>query len=294
MTLTPQTHRTALLHGHTMSYVEHAGSGIPLVLVHGVGSSLQTWDEIPDRLAATGRHVIAVDLLGHGLSGFGNGDFSLGANANAIRDLLDHLALDRVHLVGHSLGGGVALQFSYQYPDRVDSLTLVASGGLGSDASTGLRAASLPGSELAIRLLTTDRVLAAGDWASRLLDRVGLRTEALSSRSVDRLRALQDDRRKAAFLATLRSVVGPEGQRVSGIDRLGTLDPRRVLIVWGDRDTMIPWQHGLSAHERLRGSRFLLLPWAGHHPHNHDPVAFADAVLAHVRRAENSDAATPD
>ncbi len=286
--------RTALLHGHEMSYLELPGHGVPLVLIHGVGSSLRTWDDIPDRLARAGRHVIAVDLVGHGDSGHGNGDYSLGANANSIRDLLDHLGLPRAHLVGHSLGGGVALQIAYQYPERVASLTLVASGGLGPDASSGLRAATLPGSALAIRALTSDRVLGVGDWLGHQLDRVGIRTEALSARTLDRLRALKDERRSIAFLSTLRSVVGPDGQRVSGLPRLATMDPERVLIVWGDRDTLIPWRHGLMAHERLPGSRFVLMRYAGHHPHNHDPEGFTTAVLAHVAKADRAAGAGAD
>ncbi len=274
--------RTAVLHGHEMSYVEHPGFGAPLVLIHGVGASIRTWEDIPERLARSGRSVLAIDLLGHGESGYGNGDFSLGANANSIRDLLDHLGHQHVHLVGHSLGGGVALQFAYQYPAKVESLTLVASGGLGLDAGSGLRAASRPGSELVLRLLTSAPVLRTGTWVNRALDRVGVAGGVLSPETIDGLRVLRDDQRQAAFLATLRSVVGPQGQKVSGIEPFKALDPHRVLLVWGDSDAMIPWQHGLNANDLLPGSRFVLVPGAGHQPHTHDPELFTDVVLAHL------------
>ncbi|MGD9954995.1 MAG: alpha/beta fold hydrolase, partial [Candidatus Nanopelagicales bacterium] len=146
--MSPIRRRTAALPGHEIAYVELPGTGMPVVLVHGVGSSIDTWGDIPQRLAAEGRAVVAVDLLGHGGSDVGNGDFSLGANASAIRDLLQHLGHERIHLVGHSLGGGVSLQLAYQYPHLLESLTLISSGGLGADVGLSLQAASLPGSEL--------------------------------------------------------------------------------------------------------------------------------------------------
>ena len=126
-------------HGRELAYREITGTGIPIMLIHGIGSSSITWGDIPDRLAATGAHVIVVDLPGHGQSSKQPGDYSLGALASALRDLIDHLGIARVHLVGHSLGGGVALQFSYQFPERVRSIVLVASGGLGVEAFTGTR-----------------------------------------------------------------------------------------------------------------------------------------------------------
>lgn len=150
---------TTTVHGDDLAFEFHLGTGTPLLLVHGVGSSTKTWSDVMQRLRGAGRTVVAIDLLGHGESGHGNGDFSLGANASRIRDLLDHLGMDRVHVVGHSLGGGVSLQFQYQYPERVESLTLISSGGLGEEVSAGLRAASLPGSEVVFRAMASDRVL---------------------------------------------------------------------------------------------------------------------------------------
>jgi pimeloyl-ACP methyl ester carboxylesterase len=275
--------RTASLLGHDVSYLEHRGQGAPLVMLHGVGSSISTWGDIPLRLAAEGRTVVAVDLLGHGDSGTGNGDFSLGAHASAVRDLLDHLGYSgRVHLVGHSLGGGVSLQFAYQFPDRVESLTLVSSGGLGPDVGIGLRAASLPGSELVLRAASSERVLGMMSRMGRGLRRVGIDSEVLSPNAIEKLTVLRDETRRAAFLSTVRSVVGPDGQRVSALDKMGGLDPRRVLIVWGECDPMIPIQHGLDAHALLPGSTFVVVPGAAHHPHSHSPELVTREILRHT------------
>lgn len=278
------------LHGHAVAYAHLPGAGTPLLLVHGVGSSLDTWEALPERLAAAGREVVALDLLGHGESGPGNGDYSLGANASVIRDLLDHLDIPRVHLVGHSLGGGVAMQFAYQFPERVESLTLVSSGGLGAEVSGALRAASLPGSERVLRLLTRPGMLDALVRGGNTLTALGVTRSTLSPRTVAKFARLQDERRLTGFVATVRSVVGPEGQRVSALDKLDSVDPTRVLIVWGDADPMLPMHHGQRATELLPGSRLVVVPGAGHHPHNDAPDTVLDALLAHVATVERRDA----
>ena len=281
--MNPLRRRTAVLPGHTLGYVELPGTGAPLVLLHGVGSSIDTWGDIPQRLAENGRAVVAVDLLGHGGSDTGNGDFSLGAHASAVRDLLDHLGHDgRVHLVGHSLGGGVALQFAYQFPERVESMTLISSGGLGTDVGVPLRAASLPGSELVLRLASSERVVSLARRSTEWLRRLSLDAEVLSPHALEKLEVLRDEQRRRAFLSTVRSVVGPDGQRVSALQKMGGLDPERVLIVWGDRDPMLPIEHGRAAAALLPGSRFVVVPGAAHHPHTYDPDTVTAELLAHT------------
>ena len=271
-------------HGRELAYREITGTGIPIMLIHGIGSSSITWGDIPDRLAATGAHVIVVDLPGHGQSSKQPGDYSLGALASALRDLIDHLGIARVHLVGHSLGGGVALQFSYQFPERVRSIVLVASGGLGVEAFTGLRAAALPGSELAIRWAINDHTLAAASWVGRQLNRVGLAPHALSPGALETASWLADEDRRTAFLSTLRSVVNVKGQRVSALEKLHLLNGSSVLIIWGDRDPMIPMEHGVNAHRLLPGSRLVIFPGATHEPHVQDPQRFTDLIVDHSQR----------
>ncbi|MDP1879270.1 MAG: alpha/beta fold hydrolase [Actinomycetota bacterium] len=278
------------LNGRDIAYRDLPGAGIPILLVHGIGSSRLSWGDVPDRIAASGRRVIAMDLPGHGDSSRGPGDYSLGAMACAVRDLLDHLGIARVHLVGHSLGGGISMQFIYQYPERVDALVLESSGGLGEEAFSGLRAAALPGADLALRVAINERTLSAAAWVGDKLGRVGIRPHALSPRALETVAWLGEDDRRAAFLATLRSVVGPGGQSVSALDKLHLMADRPVLIIWGDRDPMIPMAHGEAAHAMLPGSRFVVFPGAGHEPHVDDPARFADLIVDHIARIESQEA----
>lgn len=282
-TRTDVRRRSIRMHGRDLAFREYPGTGTPILLVHGIGSSAETWVDVPDRLSARGAHVIAVDLPGHGESSKGPGDYSLGSLASSLRDLLDELGIERVHLVGHSLGGGVSLQFSYQFPERVDTIVLESSGGLGEEAFTGLRAASLPGSELVIRWAINERTIKGATWVGSRLDRLGIATHALSPRALETVAWLAEEDRRAAFLATLRSVVGPRGQRVSALEKLHLMEASRVLIIWGDKDPMIPMKHGENAHAMLPGSRLVIFPGAGHEPHGDDPESFAELVLGHVR-----------
>ncbi|MFY9331466.1 MAG: alpha/beta fold hydrolase [Candidatus Nanopelagicales bacterium] len=277
----------ATLDGFSMAYQDLPGDGTPWLFVHGVGSSMTTWGDLPQALAGIGRRVISVDLIGHGSSEGGNGDFSLGANASALRDLLDLLEIDQVHLVGHSFGGGVSLQFSYQFPERVRSLVLISSGGLGRDVHVGLRAASLPGSEWFLRAAVSPRVVTALGWSATALSKVGLRHRGISARTLTKLEQLQDEQRLNGFVCTVRSVVGPQGQRVQALDKLGRLRPEDVLIIWGDADSMVPMAHGVTAHELLPGSHFVCVPDAGHHPHDDAPDRVYLELLAHLGRTEN-------
>jgi pimeloyl-ACP methyl ester carboxylesterase len=284
------THPPALrmrvrLNGREVAYRDLAGTGTALLMVHGIGSNADTWADIPERLAATGLRVVAVDLPGHGESSRGPGDYSLGSLASTLRDLLDYLGIGSVHLVGHSLGGGVSMQFAYQFPERVESMVLESSGGLGEETFTGLRAAALPGSEYAIRWAINPRTLAGASWVGERLGRLGWQPHALSPRALETVSWLAEPDRREAFLATLRSVVSPRGQRVSALDKLHLMEGPRVLIVWGDKDPMIPLAHGEQAHALLEGSRFVVFPGAGHEPHLHDPQRFAALVAAHVGAA---------
>ena len=134
--------RTAL-NGHSLSYVD-IGSGSALIFLHGLlGSHRHRGSSLTD-LARTHR-VIAPDLFGHGASAKLMGDYSLGAHAATVRDLMDRLEIETVTVVGHSLGGGIALQFAYLFPGRAERLVLVSSGGLGRELGLSLRAATLPG-----------------------------------------------------------------------------------------------------------------------------------------------------
>jgi pimeloyl-ACP methyl ester carboxylesterase len=273
----------AALRGQVLAYEDIPGTGPLVLLVHGVGANRATWDTVLPLLSAHGLHVLTVDLPGHGDSTKGRGDYSLGAMATSLRDLLDFLGYDRCVLVGHSLGGGVAMQFAYQFPQRCDGLVLVSSGGLGPETNSLLRAASLPGAELVIPLLAHPRSVDAITKVGRLLGALHVGPGLLSEDSMTILAGLHDPPTRSAFLATLRGVVDISGQRVSAVSRLP--DARMpILLVWGDRDPVIPIGHGQSAAALLYDGRLVVFPGAGHEPHRHDPQRFADIVAEHVAR----------
>jgi pimeloyl-ACP methyl ester carboxylesterase len=265
-----------VLHGHHAIY-RIAGSGPPIVLVHGMVNSSRHWEAVAMRLADR-YTVIAPDLIGHGDSATPRGDYSLGAHAASIRDLLAVIGVDRATLVGHSLGGGVALQFFYQFPQRVERLALVSSGGLGHEVSPLLRSAALPGFSGLLAGAANPRVLgairSAGDRMRERGSSKGVYLQAIARA----LRPLERQGAREAFLHTLRSVIDVRGQRVSARDRLYILGGFPTLIVWGERDNTIPIQHGLDAHAAIPGSRFETLPRAAHFPHLEDPEGLA-AVL---------------
>jgi pimeloyl-ACP methyl ester carboxylesterase len=264
------------LHGHPVIY-RTAGAGPPVVLIHGMVNSSHHWREVALRLADR-YTVIAPDLIGHGDSATPRGDYSLGAHAAVIRDLLTAIGVDGATLVGHSLGGGVAMQFFWQFPQRVQRLVLVSSGGLGHEVSPLLRSAALPGASAALRAVAGRRFLAALERVGAALDSRGSARGVYVRAVVRALRPLERAGSREAFLQTLRSVIDLRGQHVSATDRLYLLGPVPTLIVWGERDHTIPLQHGRSAHEAISHSRFETLPRAAHFPHLEDPEALA-AVL---------------
>ncbi len=261
-----------LLHGHRVFY-RSAGSGPVMVLVHGITSTSATWENVLPYLA---EHftVIAPDLLGHGESAKPRGDYSLGAYASGIRDLLLALGHERATFVGHSLGGGIAMQLAYQFPEHCDRLVLVASGGLGREITPLLRAASLPGSELVLPLLVDDRLLGIGRTVGRALGRVGLRVHTDLGEVLRGHASLADGEARAAFLHTLRTIVDPMGQRVDASDRLYLAQAIPFLLVWGEHDSIIPVEHARATHDLVPGSRLEVFPNAGHFPHLDDPLRF--------------------
>jgi pimeloyl-ACP methyl ester carboxylesterase len=273
-----------VLHGHRVFY-RSAGSGPVLVLVHGITSTSATWANVLPYLAERFT-IIAPDLLGHGESAKPRGDYSLGAYASGIRDLLIALGHERATFVGHSLGGGVAMQLAYQFPEHCERLVLVSSGGLGRDITALLRAASLPGSELVLPLLVNERVLGAGRAVGRLLGRIGLRVHTDVGEVLRGHASLSDGEARSAFLHTLRTIVDPGGQRVDASDRLYLAQAIPFLLVWGERDPIIPVEHARAAHRLVPGSRLEVFPDAGHFPHLDDPLRFVRLLIDFIETSE--------
>lgn len=282
----------ATLHGQDLHYRDtHPGlpTGDPgeparptVLLVHGLLGSRHHWDGVFD---ATGNvaadvRLIAPDLFGHGGSVKPRGDYSLGAQAAALRDLLDHLGIDRATLVGHSLGGGIALQFSYLFPERLDRLVLVSSGGLGREVSPFLKSAALPGAEYVLPVLASrwmqDRVAPL----VRVLRAVGVGAGRETVEAFRGFSTLSDAMSRQAFLASVRGVIDTGGQSVSARDHLPQVPP--TLIVWGAADRTIPVAHGISAADAIPGSRLEVFETAGHFPFLDEPHRFARILVAFV------------
>jgi pimeloyl-ACP methyl ester carboxylesterase len=272
------------LHGRRVIY-RVAGSGPPVVLIHGMLNSSSHWQSVASSLADE-YTVVAPDLIGHGDSAAPRGDYSLGAHAASIRDLLAAIGIDRATLVGHSLGGGVAMQFFYQFPQRVERLVLISSGGLGQEVSPLLRTAALPGMSAALSLTINPRLLArlwdAGGRLRRRGSSPGIYLQAIARA----LRPLENADARGAFLQTLRSVIDVHGQRVSATDRLYLLERIPTLIVWGERDNTIPIDHGRRTQRAIPHSSFRSLPGVAHFPHLEDPDALSQLLREFIGETE--------
>ncbi|MEA2352567.1 MAG: hypothetical protein QOJ14_981 [Thermoleophilaceae bacterium] len=275
------------LHGHRVTY-RRAGWGPVVVLIHGITGSSKTWEDVIEPLAEN-YTVVAPDLLGHGESAKPRGDYSLGAYASGIRDLIAAIGHDRATVVGHSLGGGVAMQMAYQFPERVERMVLVSSGGLGREVHLLLRAAALPGSEIVLPLLASPGLIGRLDGVGALLGRLGLRAGADLDEMWQGFSSLADPGARAAFIHTLRTILDPGGQRVSAVDRLYLAAEMPSLIMWGERDPIIPFRHGVNATETMPGSRLVTFPDAGHFPHRQDPKRFVRELTDFIESTEPGD-----
>jgi pimeloyl-ACP methyl ester carboxylesterase len=255
------------------------------VLIHGMAGSSETWEPVIPLLA---QHctIVAPDLLGHGSSAQPLGDYSLGSLASGVRDLIVALGHERATIVGQSLGGGVAMQFAYQFPERCERLVLVSSGGLGREVNTLLRALSLPGAEYFLSIGTAPRLRGAGNAVATWLGKIGLRQGPGLAEVMRSYSSLGTTESRKAFLHTLRAVIDIGGQRVSAQDRLYLTRDMPTLIVWGDRDPIIPIAHGYAAHEAMPGSIMHVYPGAGHYPHCHSPQQFADDLIEFITTTE--------
>jgi pimeloyl-ACP methyl ester carboxylesterase len=272
---------TVTLHGHEFSYTD-SGSGPVLLFIHGILGSQRQWAHLVDRLD-DGHRLVVPDLFGHGSSAKPVGDYSLGAHAATLRDLLDRLGIEQVTLVGHSLGGGIAMVFSYLFPERVERLVLVASGGLGREVSPLLRSATLPGAEYVLPVIASGWMRDRISSVAGLLGSVGLRPGRDLTEVWDGFTSLGDADTRRAFLATTRAVIDPGGQSVSAHDYLPEAAPIPTLVVWGTKDRMIPAWHAASATSSIEHCRVELFQGAGHFPHLDDPDRFAALVREFVR-----------
>jgi pimeloyl-ACP methyl ester carboxylesterase len=276
--------KTVTIHGYDRAY-RMAGAGPAVLLLHGIGDSSDGWEPLMSDLA---QHytVIAPDLLGHGRSAKPRADYSVAAYANGMRDLLDVLDVDSATVVGHSLGGGVAAQFGYQYPERCERLVLVASGGVGPEVNPILRLVSVPGADLALVTMQ----LPTSKLAARAVMEVLKRTGTDLGRDADELsrviHGMPDAAARGAFSRTLRSVVDWRGQVVTMRDRAYLTDEVPVLLVWGAHDGIIPVRHAELAAAAIPSARLEIFDEAGHFPHHTDPERFVACLVDFVGSTE--------
>jgi pimeloyl-ACP methyl ester carboxylesterase len=273
---------TAMLNRHEFWYLD-SGNGPAVLFIHGLTGSHRNWAQLVEKLN-TDHRVLAPDLFGHGASEKLMGDYSLGAHAATLRDLLDRLEIDRITLVGHSFGGGIAMQFCYLFPERVEHLVLVASGELGRAVSPLLRATTVPGAGWILPVIASGWVRGRVETVGRALTSRGWRASSDTTEIWRGFTSLADADSRRAFLATTRSVIDPGGQTVTAHDHLPMAIEVPTLIVWGTRDRMIPAWHATTAHEVISDSRVVLFEGAGHFPHLDQPERFAQLLSDFIRR----------
>jgi pimeloyl-ACP methyl ester carboxylesterase len=274
---------TIMLHGRPLNYVQ-AGNGPVLLLIHGIAGTLENWQTVIGPLARQ-YTVVALDLPGHGGSAPSAGDYSLGALATGLRDLLVALGHERATLVGHSLGGGIAMQFAYQFPESTERLVLVSSGGLGPEVSALLRAAALPGADQFIAV-TAALGNSVGSKVARGLGVLGLHVNTDIAVVAGGYASLVDRDRRTAFLATLHGVIGTGGQRIHAGDRLYLAEGMPIQIIWGERDPIIPVQHARDAHEAMPGSQLEIFKGVGHLPQLERPERFIEVLEQFITENE--------
>jgi pimeloyl-ACP methyl ester carboxylesterase len=278
--------RNIRIHGHDVGY-RMAGSGPSLVLIHGMASSSEAWLPVIPALAERNT-VIAPDLLGHGFSSKRGGDYSLGSLATAIRDLMAALGHEHATVVGHSLGGGVAMQFAYQFPQTCERLILVGAGGLGRDVNPILRVLSVPVVDVVLGPIFRRELGAVASSGLAFLRRLGIGPAPSVDEVVSAYTSLADAETRRAFFQVLRAVIDHGGQRISAHDRLYLAASKPTLIIWGERDAILPVHHAHETHAAMPGSVLQTFPGVGHYPHQDVPDDFVECVQKFLDSTEPS------
>lgn len=279
------------IHGQRFGY-RRGGEGPVLLLLHGIAGSSRTW--IPAmHLLQRDFTVLAPDFLGHGQSAKPLGDYSLGNHASTLRDFLHLLGIERATVVGQSFGGGVAMQFAYQFPEMCERLILVDAGGLGREVSWILRLITLPAAEYVMPVLFPTFVRDWGNSVARFLDDRGIRN-APAAEMWRSYTSLTEGENRQAFVRTMRAVIDPGGQTVSAIDRLYLAARTPTLIVWGDRDKIIPVVHAYNAHKAIPNSRLEIMEGVGHFPHVEEPIRFVEVLTDFLRTTQPSEFTTEE
>lgn len=272
------------IHGYDRAY-RRRGEGETVLLVHGIGDSSTTWSEVMRDLSAD-HDVLAPDLLGHGFSDKPRADYSVGGFANGLRDLLTVLGIERATVVGHSLGAIVAMQFAYQFPERTERLVLVSAGGVSRSINPIVRAATLPLAPLVMGALDLPGIRHRLAGLATLAARARIEGVDDTDDVLRVLEGLDSHEARMALTRTLRAVVDARGQVVTGVDRAYLTADLPSLVVWGDRDPLIPTHHARLAHAAFPDSQLELLHGAGHFPHRSHAQQFVRTLRSFIAGTE--------
>ena len=272
------------IHGHRRAFVK-TGSGPVVLLLHGLACDHSTWDPVIERLSRRFT-VIAPDLLGHGESDKPRADYSVGGYANGMRDLLTVLGVDKATVVGHSFGGGVAMQFAYQFPERTERLLVVGSGGLGPEVHPGIRAITTPGFHELMGVLTLPGLRHLGVAGMRVLGAVGGRQTRDFDEAARIFDALKDPATRHATRHVARAVVDWKGQIITMADRAYLTEAMPMCVVWGRDDQVIPVRHSDAVAALAPHARVEVIPDAGHFPHKDHPDRFCEVLEDFVGSTE--------
>lgn len=260
------------VNGTTVAWYE-LGSGHPLVLLHGLADSHRTWRSVAPLLAER-YHVFMLDLPGHGFSARPDAPYTLPWYAETVVAWMDRIGLDRAHVCGHSLGGGIAQWMLLESRARMDRLALVAAGGLGREVGALLRLATLPFAGILLESPFFGPVATlAMQWTYRSLgDREEMKRLAGCNAAPNS---------GLAFRRTVEGCIGLRGQYMQTwhhIHKIASLPP--IALFWGSRDSLIPIHHAHDAAARLKNVTVTVYPGCGHCVHLEEPERFSRDLRA--------------
>lgn len=280
------TSRTATLDGVTIHYL-CGGTGSPVLLVHGLGSSAGV-EFFYNLEALAARHqVIAVDLPGFGQSDKPALAYTIDLFVRVLRDFMASIGLSRATVIGVSMGGRVALGLALDAPDCVDRLILVDALGVGQPRpvlayrlllTRGLGELTLSGTARALRGMNPKTIRRLWGWYLRRPGSVAtiLSDDRISNHS----RLLSTPAYRAAYLSALRSIAGTRRLRDGVVVEARLSDLRMpTLLVWGRHDHLFPAAHAEAAGKKIRGSRTEIFEKSGHTPQMEEPERFNRLVL---------------
>jgi len=280
MHLKRQADQWAVIDGHRIRYWKKGDSSSTILLIHGMGCSCLEWSENIDSLADHST-VIAVDMVGFGKSDKPDGyDYSPVNQARTLIKFLEHLHVEKVHLVGNSLGGRVAIEMASMLGDRARSLTLAASAGGAADAPHAMRWQTLP---IIGKLLTKpDRIKHQVGWSSVFVDQSRLSQDRIDEKFQDSLLPGAQD----SALATLRSMIDLRGFKRQDIEELHQKIKAlevRVMIIWGDSDPLLPVHHAATFQDLLKNSVVHIFEQCGHAPQIEQADRFNQLLVQFIR-----------